>query len=83
MLELIAFSILHINSKSGGINKTMVNVDVHTYNQKSWYVSANIKNTEKPQINDLMLHVKLLLKKQAKPKTSRKKWHRWGLKSTK
>jgi hypothetical protein len=35
MLELIAFSILHINSKSGGINKTMVNVDVHTYNQKS------------------------------------------------
>jgi hypothetical protein len=36
-------------------------------------MSAYIKRTERPQINDLMLHHKLLEKqKQAKPKTSRK-----------
>jgi hypothetical protein len=36
-------------------------------------MSAYIKRTEKSQINDLMLHLKLLEKQeQAKPKTSRR-----------
>jgi hypothetical protein len=36
--------------------------------------SAYIKNTERSQINDLMLHLKLLEKQeQAKPKTSRRR----------
>jgi hypothetical protein len=36
-------------------------------------MSAYIKNTERSQINDLMLHLKLLEKQeQAKPKTSRR-----------
>jgi hypothetical protein len=36
-------------------------------------VSACIKRTERPQINDLMLHLKLLEEQeQAKPKTSKK-----------
>jgi hypothetical protein len=36
-------------------------------------MSAYIKNTERSQINDLMLHFKLLEKQeQAKPKTSRR-----------
>jgi hypothetical protein len=37
-------------------------------------MSAYIKRTERSQINDLMLHLKLLQKpEQAKPKTSRKR----------
>jgi hypothetical protein len=37
-------------------------------------MSAYIKKTERSQINDLMLHLKLLEKqKQAKPKTSRRR----------
>jgi hypothetical protein len=37
-------------------------------------MSAYIKNTERSQINDLMLHLKLLEKQeQAKPKTSRRR----------
>jgi hypothetical protein len=37
-------------------------------------MSAYIKRTERSQINDLMLHLKLLEKqKQAKPKSSRRK----------
>jgi hypothetical protein len=37
-------------------------------------ISAYIKNTERSQINDLMLHHKLLEKQeQAKPKTSRRR----------
>jgi hypothetical protein len=37
-------------------------------------MSAYIKRTERSQINDLMLHLKLLQKQeQAKPKTSRRK----------
>jgi hypothetical protein len=37
-------------------------------------ISAYIKNTERPQIHDLMLHLKLLGKQeQAKPKKSRKR----------
>jgi hypothetical protein len=37
-------------------------------------MSAYIKRTERPQINDLMLHLKLLEKQeQAKPKTSRRR----------
>jgi hypothetical protein len=37
-------------------------------------ISAYIKNTERSQINNLMLHIKLLGKQeQAKPKTSRRK----------
>jgi hypothetical protein len=37
-------------------------------------MSAYIKRTERSQINDLMLHLKLLEKKeQAKPKTRRKR----------
>jgi hypothetical protein len=37
-------------------------------------MSAYIKRTERSQINDLMLHLKLLEKQgQAKPKTSRKR----------
>jgi hypothetical protein len=36
-------------------------------------ISAYIKRTERSQINDLMLHLKLLEKQeQAKPKTSRR-----------
>jgi hypothetical protein len=36
--------------------------------------NAYIKNTERFQINDLMLHLKLLVKQeQAKPKTTRRK----------
>jgi hypothetical protein len=36
-------------------------------------MSENIKNTERSQINDLMLHLKLLDKQeQAKPKISRR-----------
>jgi hypothetical protein len=36
-------------------------------------MSAYIKRTERSQINDLMLHLKLLEKQeQAKPKTSRR-----------
>jgi hypothetical protein len=39
---------------------------------KSIAMWAHIKNTEPSQINDLMLHLKLLEKhEQAKPKTSR------------
>jgi hypothetical protein len=37
-------------------------------------ISAYVKNTERSQINDLMLHLKLLEKEeQAKPKTSRRR----------
>jgi hypothetical protein len=37
-------------------------------------MSAYIKGTERSQINDLMLHLKLLEKQeQAKPKTSRRR----------
>jgi hypothetical protein len=37
-------------------------------------INAHIKNTERSQINDLMLHLKLLEKQeQAKPKTSRRR----------
>jgi hypothetical protein len=37
-------------------------------------MSVYIKRTERPQINDLMLYLKLLEKqKQAKPKTSRRR----------
>jgi hypothetical protein len=37
-------------------------------------MSAYIKNTEKSQMNDIMLHLKLLEKlEQAKPKTRRKR----------
>jgi hypothetical protein len=37
-------------------------------------MSAHIKRTERSQINDLMLHLKLLEKQeQAKPKTSRRR----------
>jgi hypothetical protein len=36
-------------------------------------INEYIKNTERSQINDLMLHLKLLEKEQAKPKTSRKR----------
>jgi hypothetical protein len=37
-------------------------------------MSAHIKNTERSQINILMLHLKLLEKQeQVKPKTSRRK----------
>jgi hypothetical protein len=37
-------------------------------------MSAYIKKTERPQINDLVLHFKLLEKQgQAKPKTSRRR----------
>jgi hypothetical protein len=37
-------------------------------------MSAYIKRTERSQINDLMLHLKLLEKQeQAKPKTSRRR----------
>jgi hypothetical protein len=37
-------------------------------------MTAYIKRTERSQINDLMLHLKLLEKQeQAKPKTSRKR----------
>jgi hypothetical protein len=37
-------------------------------------MSAYIKRTERPQINDLLLHLKLLEKQdQAKPKTNRRK----------
>jgi hypothetical protein len=37
-------------------------------------VSAYIKNTERSQINNLMLHLKLLEKQeQAKPKTNRRR----------
>jgi hypothetical protein len=37
-------------------------------------MSAYIKRTERSQINDLMLHLKLLVKQeQANPKTSRRK----------
>jgi hypothetical protein len=37
-------------------------------------MSAYVKRTEGSQINDLMLHLKLLLKQeQANPKTSRRK----------
>jgi hypothetical protein len=32
-----------------------------------------IKRTERSQINDLMLHLKLLEKEQAKPKTSKRR----------
>jgi hypothetical protein len=36
-------------------------------------MSAHIKRTERSQINDLMLHIKLLEKQeQAKPKTSKR-----------
>jgi hypothetical protein len=34
-------------------------------------MSAYIKRTERSQINDLMLHLKNLEKKQANPKTTR------------
>jgi hypothetical protein len=37
-------------------------------------MSAYVKNTERAQINNLMLHLKLLVKQvQTKPKTSRKR----------
>jgi hypothetical protein len=37
-------------------------------------MSAHIKNTDRSQINDLMLHLQLLKKQeQAKPKTSRRR----------
>jgi hypothetical protein len=37
-------------------------------------MSAYVKNTERSQINDLMLHLKLLVKQQqVKPKISRKR----------
>jgi hypothetical protein len=36
-------------------------------------MNAYIKRTERSQINDLMLHLKLLQKEQAKPKTSRRR----------
>jgi hypothetical protein len=37
-------------------------------------MSAYVKNTERPQINDLLLYLKLLQKQeQAKPKTSGRK----------
>jgi hypothetical protein len=36
-------------------------------------MSAYIKSTEKSQIKDLMLHLKLLEKQQARPKASRKR----------
>jgi hypothetical protein len=36
-------------------------------------MSASITNTEISQINDLMLHLKLLEKQEAKPKTSRRR----------
>jgi hypothetical protein len=58
----------------------------NTTYQNSWYtakgvligkfiaMSEYIKRTERSQINDLMLHLKLLEKQeQAKPKTSRRK----------
>jgi hypothetical protein len=42
--------------------------------EKVLAMDAYIKNTEKPQISSLMLHLKLLEKqKQAKPKTSRRR----------
>jgi hypothetical protein len=36
-------------------------------------ISAYTKKTERSQINDLMIHLKLLEKQQAKPKTSRRR----------
>jgi hypothetical protein len=36
-------------------------------------MSAYIKRTERSQINDLMLYLKLLEKQEAKPKTSRRR----------
>jgi hypothetical protein len=36
-------------------------------------MSAYIKRTERSQINDLMLHLKLEKQEQAKPKTSRRR----------
>jgi hypothetical protein len=47
-------------------------------------MSVCIKNSEKSQINDLMVHPKLLeTQEQAKPKSSRneeifRKWQGWG-----
>jgi hypothetical protein len=42
--------------------------------QKFTAMNAYIKNTERSQINDLMLHLKLPEKQeQAKPKTSRRR----------
>jgi hypothetical protein len=36
-------------------------------------MSAYIKKTERSQINDLMIHLKLLEKKEANPKTNRRR----------
>jgi hypothetical protein len=36
-------------------------------------MNAHIKRSERSQINDLMLHLKLLEKEQANPKTSRRR----------
>jgi hypothetical protein len=36
-------------------------------------MSAYIKKTERSQINDLMIHLKLLEKQQANPKTNRRR----------
>jgi hypothetical protein len=44
-------------------------------------ISAYIKRTERSQINNLMLHLKVLEKRTAKPKTSRREIIKIGAKT--
>jgi hypothetical protein len=55
-------------------NTTYQNLSKTVLRRKFIAMSAYIKRTEKSQINDLMLHLKLLEKQeQAKPKRSRRR----------
>jgi hypothetical protein len=64
---------LEVNENENTTNKNLWDTAKAVLRGKFIAVSACIKRTERPQINDLMLHLKLLEEQeQAKPKTSKK-----------
>jgi hypothetical protein len=65
---------LEFNENENTIYQNLCNTAKAVLNGKFIAMSAYIKRAERSQINDLMLHHKLLEKqKQAKPKTSRRR----------
>jgi hypothetical protein len=67
-------SVLEANENENTTYQNLWDIAKAVFRGKFIAISAYIKRTERSQINDLMLHLKLLKKQeQAKPKTSRRR----------
>jgi hypothetical protein len=64
---------VEVNENGNTTNQNLWDIAKAVLREKFIAMNADIKRTEISQINDLMLHLKLLEKqKQANPKTSRR-----------